>query len=72
MPHLKEQKTSDGKPSDCATGIAHRHNIVNIYKRMRRAKGINNSIATGPSPSGDFPEEVKDKEKARRKQQRWK
>ena len=52
--------------------IAHRYNLAKVYKRMDRQEEAMEQLRLTLLLPVTFPEEVSDKEKAKRKQQSWK
>ena len=52
--------------------VAHRYNLAKVYKRMDRQEEALEQLRLTLLLPVTFPEEVKDKEKARKKQQSWK
>ena len=52
--------------------VAHRYNLAKVYKRMDRQEAAMEQLRLTLLLPVTFPEEVKDKEKARKKQQSWK
>jgi tetratricopeptide (TPR) repeat protein len=52
--------------------IAHRYNLAKVYKRMDRQEEAMEQLRLTLLLPVTFPEEVPDKEKAKRKQQSWK
>jgi tetratricopeptide (TPR) repeat protein len=52
--------------------VAHRYNLAKVYKRMDRREEAMEQLRLTLLLPVTFPEEVKDKEKARKKQQSWK
>jgi tetratricopeptide (TPR) repeat protein len=52
--------------------VAHRYNLAKVYKRMDRQEEAMEQLRLALLLPVTFPEETKDKEKAKRKQQSWK
>ena len=52
--------------------VAHRYNLAKVYKRMDRQEEAMEQLRLTLLLPVTFPEEVSDKEKAKRKQQSWK